>query len=178
MSLSHLHNFILKLNRATAKDFGTIIKNMDVPKSEFEACACWVHDHYSRNCLARTDAFELILLCWKRGHDTPIHNHGGQRCWVYQVSGEVTEERYQKDASGDLVLSNELHLEEGQVTYMDDALGYHVLKNDSDEYAMSLHLYVAPIDACKIFNEESEVFETKPLTYDTEVSELEQFIDR
>jgi len=97
---------------------------------------------------------------------------------VYQVSGEVTEERYQKDASGDLVLSNELHLEEGQVTYMDDALGYHVLKNDSDEYAMSLHLYVAPIDACKIFNEESEVFETKPLTYDTEVSELEQFIDR
>jgi len=59
MSLSHLHNFILKLNRATAKDFGTIIKNMDVPKSEFEACACWEHDHYSRNCLARTDAFEL-----------------------------------------------------------------------------------------------------------------------
>ena len=44
--------------------------------------AHFADDHYTRNLVIRTEVFDLMLLCWDRGQQSPIHNHEGQRCWM------------------------------------------------------------------------------------------------
>ena len=110
---------------------------------------------------------ELILLCWNKKQETPIHEHGGQKCWVYQVDGEVEEKRYQNDESGDLNVTLKINLTAGSVTYMDDEMGYHELINSENKRAMTLHIYVSPIDSCEVFCDKKEEFITKELEYDT-----------
>lgn len=144
----------------------SVLKSIDIPITEFEQYATWKEGGYTRNCLVRKDGFEFILLCWSEGASTPIHGHGGQDCWVYQVAGEVKEHRY-KEENGTFEIVNEAVLTEGRITYMHDRMGYHALKNTSRGKAMTLHVYANPIDRCKVYNEDISAFEIKEMEYDT-----------
>ena len=37
---------------------------------------------YSRTHVVKNEDFELILLHWPKGSESPIHNHEFQRCWI------------------------------------------------------------------------------------------------
>jgi cysteine dioxygenase len=143
-----------------------VLKRIAIPKSHFEEYATWEKGGYTRNCIARRDGFEFILLCWNSGAATPIHGHGGEDCWVYQVAGSVRERRYVEVESG-FDVTNEAVLEEGKITYMHDRMGYHTIENNSEKGAMTLHVYANPIDRCKVYNEEEGCFEVKEMEYDT-----------
>lgn len=142
-----------------------IIKNIDIPLAEFKQYASWRAECYTRNCLARTEEYEFILLCWDGQCETAIHDHAGQNCWVYQIDGTVKETRYQGDAE-DLSVESVGDLNPGQVSYMNDELGYHKIENISGEKAMTLHVYVKPIESCQVLNEDTEDFELKEMEYD------------
>ncbi len=144
----------------------SVLKSIDISTAEFEKYATWKDGCYTRNCLARRDGFEFILLCWSTGASTPIHGHGGQNCWVYQVSGEIRERRY-NEHDGHFEVVNEAILNEGRITFMHDRMGYHTLENISDGKAMTLHVYANPIDRCKVYNDEKGRFEIKEMEYDT-----------
>ncbi|MCG8575023.1 MAG: cysteine dioxygenase family protein [Flavobacteriales bacterium] len=142
----------------------SVLKRIDIPTSEFENFATWKENGYTRNCLARNDDFEFILICWSIGARTPIHGHAGQDCWVYQVQGNVTEKRFSESDTGFDVV-NEAVLTEGRITYMHDRMGYHSIENFTDKIAMTLHIYASPIDRCKVYNEEKSQFEIRELDY-------------
>ncbi len=165
--ISSLTEFIEKLDESEIKSFPKIIKSLEIPFSEFKKYATWNKERYTRNCIARTNNFEIILLCWNKNQETPIHEHGGQKCWVYQVNGEVAEYRYQKNDAGILTEISKTHLTSGNVTYMDNRMGYHALKNLDDQRCMTLHIYVSPIDSCEVFCKDDETFMTKELKYDS-----------
>ena len=165
--IESLEKLIKNLDESSPENHGKIIKKMDIPVSEFEEFASWDKEGYTRNCINRTDEYELLLLCWKKGDVTPIHGHDGQKCWVYQIEGKVTEVRYEEDNTGDLFETNRMQLSPGRLTFMNDKMGYHKLKNDTDGRAMTLHIYVAPINSCEVFNSGKETFEYKELEYDT-----------
>lgn len=166
-SVQSLKELIECLNHAAPSHQGKILKQMNIPISDFEAYASWDKEGYSRNCLHRTNEYELILLCWNKGDVTPIHGHDGQKCWVYQIKGQISEIRYANDASGQLVETNKTQLNPGQLSFMNEAMGYHKLTNDTDGRAMTLHVYVSPINSCEVFNAESNAFVVKELEYDT-----------
>jgi len=171
-TINSLTEFIEKLDGSEIKSFPKIIKSLDVPYSEFEKYATWNDARYTRNCIARTSKFEMILLCWNKGQKTPIHEHGGQKCWVYQVNGEVEEYRYQKGKTGKLLETSKTNLTSGNITYMDARMGYHALKNINEQRCMTLHIYVLPIDSCEVFCEKQENFIIKELEYDSVVNTL------
>ena len=54
-----------------------LLKVTGLNEAEFEKYATWNQESYTRNCIARTDTYELILLCWEKKQETPIHEHGG-----------------------------------------------------------------------------------------------------
>ncbi|MAT90283.1 MAG: hypothetical protein CMC35_06280 [Flavobacteriaceae bacterium] len=144
-----------------------ILKRAQIPLSEFEAYASWESANYTRNCIARRDQFEFILLCWEKGVKTGIHDHAGQNCWVCQLQGTLSEVRFE-DINGSLKPCYEGSLEPGSMSYMDDSMGYHLLENASEERAMTLHVYVNPIDSCQVYNEETASFETSEMEYHTQ----------
>lgn len=106
----------------------------------------------------------MILLCWEPGQETPIHCHNDQECWVYVLKGEFDEKRYSENSSGPKLEVEQSCCKDG-VSYMKDEMGFHKLINSTNGRAMSLHLYVKPIEACNVYNELSEKFEEKQLTY-------------
>ncbi|MFT5648489.1 MAG: cysteine dioxygenase [Aureispira sp.] len=166
-SVESLEDLIECLNHSEPSNQGKILKQMNIPISDFEAYASWAKKGYTRNCINRTKEYELILLCWKKGDITPIHGHDGQKCWVYQIEGDITEIRYKKNEADDLIETNKQQLSPGGLTFMNEAMGYHRLINNTDGRAMTLHVYVSPITSCEIFNDEKNDFILKDLQYDT-----------
>jgi cysteine dioxygenase len=159
------------MDQATAQDHPKMLRQIDIPKETFDLYATWHELGYTRNCLGRTDDYELILICWPPGIKTPVHNHSQQHCWMYQISGKLKENRYSKP-NGQLNLTQESELKQGQFTYMHDRMGFHSLENPGSDRAMSLHIYVAPITQCQVYNPEKRILETKTMQYDTAAKTL------
>ena len=133
----------------------------------------WDKNNYTRNCLFRSQQFELILICWRAGQKTSIHCHGGEQCWIKMLEGELNEIYYRKndldgvDRIGSRLLKNRDH------SYIDDRIGLHQLENSSGEIAMSLHLYAQPIDECSFYNEDERRFFRKRLVYDNSTATID-----
>ncbi len=170
--IDSLDQLIAELDKAEKQDVPNIIKRLRLKKDYFEEYASWCQDGYTRNCVHRTDGYELILLCWAKSCVTPIHDHGGQACWVYQIAGELTEKRFEKNAAGELIETNRMTLQPQDLTFMEDRMGYHQLCNESNTRGYTLHLYASPIDQCDVFNEDKNCFETKNMSYDMCPEEL------
>ena len=158
---------IKALDASAPQNFVNIIKRMNVPYTDFLPYSTWSEDSYTRNCIKRTEHYEMILICWERNAQTPIHGHNGQNCWVYQLDGDIIEYRFSQLESKELVEISNWKLRPSALTFMDDQMGYHQLVNVSDRRSMTLHIYVNPINECEVFNESTKEFEQKSLRYDT-----------
>jgi len=155
--------------------YADIFGSIKLLPSAFEACCSWSDDCYTRNCIVENEKFELILLCWEKGQVTPIHDHGGEECWVKIIEGEFRETIYKLDNAGELNTVKTTIAKTGDITYMVDFMGCHRLENLSDARSMSLHLYAKPIRNCNTFDEASGKFVSKDLDYNT-VSELAEIL--
>ena len=142
-------------------------------------------DRYTRNLVRRTPLFDVIVLCWRPGHVTPIHNHDGQRGWVRVVRGALEEVAYETTAPGahaaeDACLSLKsgkliettcgvVHASEAVVT-VDTERAIHRLGNPAPaggENAVSLHVYSKPHDTCLVFDEKTGRVERRRLEFDS-----------
>ncbi len=164
-SISSLQELLDELPSCCGKDYVNITKGMTIPVSDFEPYIFFSDKTYTRNCIVRTEKYELILLCWDKGQITPIHCHGGEECWVYALQGDLEEYRYTEDQNGHPQKDHTMILKEGRISYMNDEMGYHSLNNISEGKAMSLHLYMNPIDTCRVYNEDTSSFDVKNLKY-------------
>lgn len=154
------------LDKTAPSQHAKIMKSIQFDAQEIASFATWCKEGYTRNCLARTHQYELILLCWDIGAKAPIHDHGGKNCWVYQIQGTVEEIRYEQ--AGELLKeTNRMVLTPGKLTYMNDRMGYHSIGNISNQRAMTLHIYASPIDSCNVYNDQTDCFEMKEMSYHT-----------
>ena len=99
--LQSLNDLISALSEGERTTYNHIIHSLQLEPNAFEKYANWSKDCYTRNCIADTEKFELILICWCAGHQTSIHDHGGEECWVKVIEGEFKETLYKQDEMGD-----------------------------------------------------------------------------
>lgn len=170
-AIQTLEELVAALSEGERTTYNEIIHSLQIPTNIFKDFCSWSNESYTRNCIVETKEFELILLCWEPGQITPIHDHGGEECWVRVVEGDLRETIYQEDR-GELKEITSSVAKTNDVTYMIDFMGYHSLENLSNKRSMSLHLYAKPIRSCNLFDEEANAFVNTELTYDT-VSEIE-----
>ncbi len=166
-TIQSLDDLVTALSEGERTKFDDIIRSIKLPTSAFEDYCSWSNKSYTRNCIIETEKFELILLCWEKGQITPIHDHGGEECWVKIIKGEFKERIYKQDEAGELNIVKSAVSQSGNITYMIDFMGFHSLENLSNQRSMSLHLYAKPIHSCKVFDEVSRKFVTKDLVYHT-----------
>jgi cysteine dioxygenase len=165
--ISTLENLIEKLDQCSEEDYPNIASMLDLSESECSNYEHWLDNRYSRILISRNKKYELLLLCWGRGQDTPIHCHNSQECWVYAVEGSLSEKRYsynEKEAT--MQFEDSGILNRGEVSFMSDEMGYHSLSNTNTGRSMTLHLYVNPIAECRIYDSEEKTLVWKTLHYD------------
>lgn len=163
--IESLEQLLEILPECSGKDYVEIVKDMYIDPKEMKPYSFWSDDFYTRNCLGRNEDYELLLLCWQPGQITPIHCHGGQECWVYLVEGEIEEKRYDIQDNNEIEFRDKMRLSEEHFSYMNDDMGLHSLKNISGKRAMTLHLYMNPIDECRIVENNTGDIEVKTLKY-------------
>ena len=106
-------------------------------------------------------------MCWQAGQETPIHCHNDQDCWVFLIEGSIIENQYKNNEVEIPVLTvSELMVEKGTY-FINDDIGLHSLHNSKNKRAMSLHVYVNPIEECSYYSKKLKEYKTKNLSYDT-----------
>jgi cysteine dioxygenase len=171
-----LNQFLTFLDQLTAEDFAEdkltdYLKDHRVNPEELLRFAYFREDTYGRNLIKRTDNYEVLLLNWLPGQRTPIHDHAGQRCWMWVHTGELIITHYEsldEDGTELVPTGTPEKLTEESLIYLDDPLKLHVISNPTKRPAISLHIYSKPFDQCAFFNESSKKIEGFPLEYFTQ----------
>jgi len=86
---------------------------------------------------------------------------------LYVVEGELEEYNFIQNSDDSLTLVNKELLMPPEVSYINDRIGLHKLRNSAFGRTMSLHLYAKPIDRCDYYCDKQEDFINKELSYDT-----------
>jgi cysteine dioxygenase len=110
-------------------------------------------ERYSRNLLAYGPQFYALVLCWKPGQASPIHDHKGASCGVRVIAGVATETSYcwQDDR---LVENSVTTMNAGEVcgSFDDDI---HEIRNNGDHNLVTLHIYSPYLDNINLYDLES-----------------------
>ncbi len=125
-------------------------------------------DHYARNLVCRTTQFELLVLCWKPGQASTIHDHAGSLNVTRVYSGELTSRAFRRRdggrgvaevggaASGELprgpvdLIDEQVLAGSGAATV--DRGEIHQLANESDEGLVTVHFYAPPLSDIVVYS--------------------------
>lgn len=122
-------------------------------------------DCYARNLVSACGLFELLVLCWKAGQVSPIHDHQDQRCWMAVLDGAMRETQFHEVPGAPLREGRTTHLERGQVAFIRDEIALHEIAPPADSDGVTLHLYSKPIRECRIFDRETGQVSVRGLVY-------------
>jgi cysteine dioxygenase len=136
-----------------AEGYLGILRRVDIPCEEFATLCRWNEKRYTRTCIARTDDFELLLICYEPGQRTSIHDYDTEEAWVHPVEGSIKEERFQLDDNGDLVLMRSSVLHKGEFSHLAHGHSIHRYTNASAQRACTLNLYAKPLLKWKVYEE-------------------------
>ncbi|PRW56884.1 cysteine dioxygenase [Chlorella sorokiniana] len=150
---------------------------------DWRALAKFNDSHYVRHLVDENGDFEMILICWKQGQASRVHNHAQSHCWLNVLSGGVEELRY---TTGDtpegvepavaprlpgvisasapcplLMPAGVGKVGPGGTAYINDTIALHAVRCDDaaceaagEEGAVSLHVYAPPIRRVKLYEQE------------------------
>ena len=136
--------------------YDVMLKSIEFGFDEIEKFCEWNDKSYSRVYLEEGDCFELIMMCWEEGQETLVHDHNDQEGWIFLLQGSLAEVIYQANGEGEsLDQISEMHLKEGEVSYINDDIGLHKIKNTNKGRTISLHLYADPIKEFSIYDEQT-----------------------
>jgi predicted metal-dependent enzyme (double-stranded beta helix superfamily) len=166
-SPENIQKLIQLLSQFSIEDYNTILNGFNFESVDFSFFESWSNKRYTRNCLFKDLNFELILLCWEKGQETAVHGHDGEDCWVYLLEGQMEEVFFLLDDSNCLREVRSQKIQPNQLTFMNDEIGFHKLKNSNSGRSISLHVYAKPIENCVSFDEASRSFVERTLSYDT-----------
>jgi cysteine dioxygenase len=101
---------------------------------------------YARNLVCEGPWYHLLVLCWKNGQRSPIHDHAGSTCGVRVLRGVLTETTFAFTPNGHVKAVGSRDLVEGHVCgTQDDDL--HQISNlqAGDADLVTLHIYTPPL---------------------------------
>ncbi len=151
-----LPGLIASLRRARSRAaFERLLRAADLSSEELASLATWNSRHYTRNCLLRTEAFELMLICFEPGQSTSIHDYGREEGWVRPVQGELIEERYRVNPDGALVCTDERRLTVDEVSHLPKDASIHRFTNPLPMRVLSLNLYARPLRSWTVYDQRS-----------------------
>lgn len=106
---------------------------------------------YARNRVVLNDHVELVVICWGPGQSSAIHDHGQSHCLYLVVEGEMHEERFRLNGSGEPEPTGERSYGRGDISV---SAGHeiHRINNRTAAELVTVHIYSPPLgDAMKLF---------------------------
>jgi cysteine dioxygenase len=124
-----------------------ILKNQDLARySSFR------EDRYSRNIVVRDRSFEVLVICWKSGQRSLIHDHGKSLGAVKVLRGILTESLFTRSPNGMIKPTMSADYRSGDVQ-IEEQSTIHQVSNlqPAPCDAISLHIYLPPLSNMNIY---------------------------
>ena len=127
---------------------------------------------YTRNLVCRTPRFDMLVLCWRPGHVTTIHDHCGSLNVTRVITGTLTARLFvpgdQPAPDRCLVrMSSEELLGPGAFSRV-DRTEIHQLANTSEGDLVTLHVYARPLRDILVYDPKTGAMERVTLRYSLE----------
>jgi cysteine dioxygenase len=108
--------------------------------------------NYSRHRVMKNDFVEMLVLCWKPGQRTPIHDHNGAHGAVFVQQGILWETTFDYDERTGLGYKSHRELRTGGLTGS-EIPDIHQLGNPdvSGRDLVTIHIYAPPLGVLKTY---------------------------
>jgi cysteine dioxygenase len=108
---------------------------------------------YQRVLISSGGKYELLVVCWKSGQRSPIHDHAHSTCCFRVMQGVCTETVFDFAPSGQVVARESRHLNEGSVVASQDADTHQVSNLQPPGCDLvTLHIYSPPLQAMRKYS--------------------------
>lgn len=121
------------------------LSGLDLSAEDLGAAVGFDDRSYRRATIHATPHYEMLVLCWKSGQASPIHDHSGSACAVLVVEGRATETRYRRTPCGHLAPTRATTMAPGSVTCCRGDCTHQManLERAGDDL-VTLHVYSPP----------------------------------
>lgn len=110
-------------------------------------------ERYTRNLLHEGAGYQALVLCWRNGQRSPIHNHRGSSCGVKIIAGDATETVFERAENGLVYATGSRVLREGLVCGSQDD-DIHQVSNlaGGGRDLITLHIYSPALLHMQVFS--------------------------
>lgn len=132
--------------RAPVQRLEEHLRAMDLKFADIAAFAQFGERQYVRNLVYSGEWYHVLVLCWRSGQRSPIHNHAGSTCGVHVLKGTPTETAFATTPCGQVKAVSSQDLTVGDVLVTQDS-GIHQVSNlqAKGNDAVTLHVYSPPL---------------------------------
>lgn len=169
-----LEQFMLEMGRLPAsslthEDFSVLVRRLVLSDELIASRIRFAADGYARNLLCRTSDFELLVLCWRPGQESTIHDHAGSLNAIRVHRGVLTSRLFapaggRPAGAGPVELVNEEPVHAGGRTGL-DRLGIHQLANATAEDLVTVHVYAPPLVELTVYSTGTDRVERRAVRY-------------
>ena len=126
------------------------LSNLGVNLNALRNCIGYSDDGYQRNVIKKNEHYELVVICWTSGQETPIHDHFGSDCAFLILAGISTETIYQTDDRGLAYPVATREYQPGEVCATEEP-DIHRVSNETGSDLINLHIYTPPLSGFNIY---------------------------
>lgn len=122
------------------------LENAVISTEELAPYMGFKEGNYWRHRVYRSEFVEMLVLCWRPGHRTPIHDHNGSHGGVRVQEGRLWETIFRYDEVAGLQYQSARDYSPGEVTGS-DIPDIHQLGNPdvSEQNLVTIHVYAPPL---------------------------------
>jgi cysteine dioxygenase len=137
-----------------------LIEHTSISADDLQPYLGFKAGNYCRHRVMRNDFVEMLVLCWKPGQRTPIHDHNGSHGAVFVHEGIMWETTFNYDADHGLTYKAHRELRNGGLTGS-ELPDIHQLGNPdvSGEDLITIHVYAPPLGVLKTYKLGSSTIE-------------------
>lgn len=151
--LRPLVNYLESLEgRADLGELSRLLSALKVTRADLSPWVQFGTQGYRRNTIRRSRWFELLALCWRSGHCTPIHDHTGSSCAFRVIEGHGTEVRFRVSPSGLVCPVQTTDMAPGYICAAEDA-DIHQVANmqPPGQDLITMHIYSPAIEKMQTY---------------------------
>lgn len=132
--------------RADEHELGTLLRDLDITVADVQDFVRFDERQYIRNLIRGSEHYQVLLLCWRSGQRTPIHNHPGAVGGVRALKGIATETLFEFAPNGLIKPTCSRDLEPGGVVTLEDPYIHQVSNlQKAGKDLITLHVYSPPL---------------------------------
>jgi len=128
----------------TADELLEMARGVDLAAFDCAAQRSFIDARYARNTIFENEHFELVLICWKPGQASAIHDHGESLCLYLVIEGEFEERLFELGADGEPRQTGARTWKTGDIT-LATGPDVHQLVNAGPDNLITVHVYSPPL---------------------------------